>query len=751
MAQNSLSALLRDHRLRRDLTIEALAERSRVSERTISDIERGISVAPHRATITAIAEGLGLDETDSDSLQRVARAQRRAPSNSDRAIALAPHRLADFTGRGTEIARVLTLLSTDRTAPIPTVVISGAPGFGKTTIALEVLDRVGTEAPKLFVDLDGFSPRPLTPLEVLNALLAQLPESAAPVPPTSLDEAVTRWASAAARSRPIVLLDNAAHESQIEPVLSTTDVGALLVTSRRTLAALPGAAHVNLGSLDPGESVLLLERLIPEFQRTPDDLRALAELADRVPLALRIVGNRIASRPAWTTEDFVARLREEGTRLRQLVAGDLAVESAVALSYDFLEPDTAALFRAISVVDGGPFDARLAAAAVGGERAESERRLDDLTDLGMVEARGGDRYRLHDLLRLYARARLEDEVGTEGVRERETALRAWLLGSLERAGAWFEPNRSTDAPSAVGMSFADAETAGAWVRSESAHWWPALQSVAQSGGNDTVVDVADALHWLSDVWLQWGHWYELFSLAVSAAEALGDKRLEAMHLGYVAWTEMNELADLPAAAATAQRALAAADLADDDEQRAWANFYIASTGRLLSTGEPAATAAKEAVRQFHTVGDQVGEAQAILVLSQIRSGQGEAALTVRELREFLPQVRSGTAGVVRDITEFSIYQALATAHRELGELPEAIRSATDALALARRMGDVARVVAALRTRISVHIAAADSAAAEVDIATALEILGGDSGEAFASSQRALVEDLRAQLHPDRQP
>ena len=745
MAESPLADLLRDHRQRRDLTIEVLAERSRVSERTISDIERGVSLAPHRATIAAITDGLGLDESEAAELLRAARRQRRTPSETARVAALAPHRLADFTGRDEEIARVLALLDADRGAPAPLVVISGAPGFGKTTVALEVLDRVETGAEKLFVDLDGFSPRPLSALEVLNALLVQLPDGVGPVPPATLDEAVSRWTVATSHHPPIVLLDNAAHESQVLPVLSVKSAG-VLVTSRRNLAALEDATRIGLDPLGEDASVRLLERLIPEFQREPEDLTVLAELADRVPLALRIVGNRIASRPAWRTGDFIARLRSEGTRLRQLVAGDLAVESAVSLSYDFLEPRTAELFRAISVIDGGTFDARLAAATIGADPVDSESRLDDLTDLGMLEARGGDRYRLHDLLRLYARSRLEEEVGDVGLVERIENVQRWLLGSLERAGAWYEPGRSANEPSAHGTSFADQESAGSWVRRESMHWWPALQSAAARGDHATVVDVADALHWLSDIWLQWGHWYDLFSLAVASAEALGDKQLEATHLGYVAWTEMEERADMPGALKTAQRALAAADLADDDRQRGWANFYITSAHRLMEQREPAAAAAKLAIAQFHAVGDSDGEAQALLQLAHVRSEQGEAELTIRELQAFLPQIRAGgMSPLVQNITEFSLRRTLSVAYRELAQWDRALDELTTALQIAREMNDVGRTLTVLRGRIAIHVAAKDAAAADAAVDEAFDILGDDVGEAFMNSQRMLVQELRAQL------
>ena len=151
-------------------------------------------------------------------------------------------------------------------------------------------------------------------------------------------------------------------------------------------------------------------------------------------------------------------MRTSEDRLRLLVAGDLAVETAISLSYDELDPRTAALFRWISLIDGRTFGAHLAAAAArSADLAEVESRLDDLTDLGMLEARGGDRYRLHDLMRLFGRSKLRMTVGPDEIARRRDHVRSWLLGSLERAGAWYEPMREPTALGRTGRGFVSAE------------------------------------------------------------------------------------------------------------------------------------------------------------------------------------------------------------------------------------------------------------------------------------------------------
>lgn len=726
-------ARLRELRLAADLTLESLAERSGVSERTISDIERGISVAPRRGTLDALAVGLALDDTQRQLFLRTARAVRRAAEGGQSSSSFAPQRVSDFTGRHDELASALGLLEADvnGATSAPAVLLTGPPGFGKTTIAWEMLSRVAERWTRtLFVDLDGFSALPLTPLQVLSALLRQLPGSELKTP-TTVADAVRMWRAATASTPVAVLLDNAASESQVRAVLGVAPGNAIVITSRRSLAGLEDVRRMLLGPLDRAESVRLLEHLIPESQRDPRSLGGLAAVCEGIPLALRIVGNRIASRPSWRAAEFLVRLQSEEDRLRLLVAGDLAVEAAISLSCDDVEPETARLFRAISIIDGGTFDARLAAAIVGGDLDETEARLEDLTDLGLLEARGGDRFRLHDLLRLFALARLRDEVGKAGVRDSRNRQREWLLTTLRGAGAWFEPTREGEA--IVGRSsFPDQDMAGAWIRREVGHWWPALQQAAALGDHALVVDVADSLHWFSDVWIQWGVWHEFFSLAVTSARALGDTLMEATHLGYVAWTEIVELGDFDHALITAHSALAVAEAIGDDTQQGWAHYYVAWAHWKLERFAEGVVDARSSAACFRRAGNDGDLALAVVMLATLLQAQGKHEEGIREVEEVLSAItdnRRQGRGLAGRIAEYSTYIVLADSYLDLDRAGDAIHAASRALAIAEDLSDGARIAMSLRRRIRAHMSVGDAPRAEADIEAALEVLGSKEEDA----------------------
>lgn len=728
--------LLRSLRVGQNLTLEALASRSGVSVRTIGDLERGASISPQRRTVDALADGLGLDAADQHAFLRAARARPRAALASDGPGAISPHRVFDFSGRDAEIDEALAILYGPPAADPqrPALIISGAPGIGKTTVAIEILERGGRTSGhhNVFLGLDGFSSSPLTPLQVMTAMLRQLP-GAEQKPPADLGEARARWRAAVDIAPVTVLLDNVANEAQIRPILSICAGDVVVVTSRRSLAGLEGVRRLRLGPLRRQESISFLRRLIPQAVTDDDALGEVAGLCDDIPLALRVVGNRIASRPAWTVDDLLGRMRTSEDRLRLLVAGDLAVETAISLSYDELDPRTAALFRWISLIDGRTFGAHLAAAAVrSADLAEVESRLDDLTDLGMLEARGGDRYRLHDLMRLFGRSKLRMTVGPDEIARRRDHVRSWLLGSLERAGAWYEPMREPTALGRTGRGFVSAEAAAAWIRAEVEHWWPAYTEAAELGDDAVVCDVADALHWYSDIWMTWGNWHRFYSLAASAAQRLGDPAKEAAQLGYVAWAEIVEVGDREKAVITGRSALAAARRAGDSAQEGWAQYYIGWASWTLDRLVDADGAALAAIDAFTAAHETTGLENAQVLSSMIKGKRGQFLESIAATEATLARVRSTETSdsLTSIVTQYAACLDLIDAYVAVGRFEDAMRIGEAGIAIARSLNDDTRVLLMMRRHIRALIHAGEGEAAIAEADEALTLLGPGSSEAF---------------------
>lgn len=607
MAEWGVGAHLRAIRLDRGLTLEQLAEASGVSVRGISDIERGVRDRPRRSTIDVLCDAL---QADPATRRELAREQFRRARTESPAESVQPHRVRDFVGRDTEFRAISGHLAGASRDGLPrTVIVAGPPGVGKTALAIEATQRLREPGSlPLFLDLLGPNPalaRP--PLSVLQALLREVLDPQDGDPPATLDACVAKWQEMCAQRDRVIVLDNAAEEAQVRPVLAGGGVR-VVITSRRSLAGLEDVERIHLDPLASADSIRLLRDIVPPGQRTDRDITELARLCGDLPLALRIAGNRIASQPSQTAADFVRRLRSDDQRLRALVAGDLSAEAAFRLSYDDLGPFTARVFRNLCLSYGLMFDVPLVAVLMDTDPLDVEESLDELAELGLVEFIGQRRYRLHDLLRLFSLHELRREDEQSGA-QAQARLRGWLLSTAATAGTLFAPNAADGQPGRP-QWLTDRASADQWLRWNREQWWPAFQHAARNGHDREVVSVAEALHWYAPTWMAWNSWQAFYLVAVEAARRIHDKNLESTHLGYLAWASLVEQRDARTALEHAQQALLAAQDANNDLALGWACLYKGQALNSLGDHKDAVTALNDSALAFDRAGYIAGAAQA---------------------------------------------------------------------------------------------------------------------------------------------
>ncbi|MER6694119.1 helix-turn-helix domain-containing protein [Streptomyces minutiscleroticus] len=692
----ALGPLLRGLRHAAGMTLEELAEASGVSDRAIGDMERGRSRGPRARTVQALADALRLSPEDADRLLGAARDGRRRvyrEKDGSRGLCDLPPRVADFTGREEELAWLARDGGAD--AGARAAIVSGGPGLGKTSLVVQAAHHRAGRFPggRFHVDLRGLDPRPLSPHDALARLLKSLGVREDDLP-SDPDERTVLLRRTVRDRNLLVILDNAADEAQVRPLLPGEGACTFWVTSRRALTGIEHARRLALAPLPAGAAASLLAGITAgRPTRTPASdpaaLARIAELCGGLPLALRIAGNRLVSRPSWSAANLADRLAAEDLRLDRLAAGDLRVKSAFTLSYEQLTRPARLLFRRLSLVPGPDFSPALGAALTGLPLDRVEQMLDELVELGLLDPAVDDRARFHDLVRLYAHQRLVEEE-TAGAREAaRTAMNAWLLATARAAGQWFEP-RVTPPPAPGGLAdLTDRQTAEAWLRTESANWFAALQDAAAAGQWRTVVDVAESMHWFSDRWAFWGHWHTVYRLARTAARALGDPALEATHANYLSWAYTYCLRRPGDGLAVALEAAELARTAGDTVQEAWALAYAAYAGRWLGKFDRALPWAERAAELFALAGDKEGHPQALITLARhqhaLRRFQ-ESLDVMNRVVDLVTDPRTAPAPHIADYTAMNASAGAARALLGLGRWRDAVRAADRALALDPRVG-----------------------------------------------------------------
>jgi DNA-binding SARP family transcriptional activator len=350
------------------------------------------------------------------------------PSRSQPARHLVPQLLpadiGDFTGREEQVRQARRHLLATAGDPariaVPIVAMDGQGGVGKTSIALHAAHGLVSHFPdgQLFADLHGNS-RALTPVEVLGRFLRAFGLSGSQIP-DGIEERAEVYRGLLSGRKVLVLLDDAASEAQVAPLLPGSPTAAVLITSRRRLAGLAGAAHVDVDVFDASGSVELFAR-IAGLQRVTLEPRATAqvtEMCGHLPLALRIAGARLSARPHWSIQQMADRLCDETRRLDELRYGDLAVRASISLSYEGVSEQARRLLRRLAILDAPLISAWVAAALLDEPFSSAQDLLDELVSAHLIEI-ADDRYRFRDLTRLFARERLAAE---EPAFSRKTAL-----------------------------------------------------------------------------------------------------------------------------------------------------------------------------------------------------------------------------------------------------------------------------------------------------------------------------------------
>lgn len=337
----------------------------------------------------------------------------RSDSDGHRAhaltLAVAPDTLPlaplGFSGRDAELA-TLTGMLTDDPAPRP-VLVTGGAGVGKTALVLQAADCLRDDFPGGLLYADLADEPSTTPEMVLGRLLTAL-GTPADAMPSGLAERVNLYRARLARRRVLVILDNAATEAQIIPLLPTGSSSTALITSRFALGLTTVRTFV-LHELSRTQGLQMLvatvgrARVLPEWE----DAGIVADHCSGIPLALRAVACRMTARPHWTFARMLARISDEQRRLELVSYQSLDMRASLDLTFEQLDTTAATLFRELGrqAPSGADF---IAPDQPGLSPDELEDAMDRLVDAYLLSEVGRDDtdralYRMLDIHRIYAK------------------------------------------------------------------------------------------------------------------------------------------------------------------------------------------------------------------------------------------------------------------------------------------------------------------------------------------------------------
>jgi tetratricopeptide (TPR) repeat protein/transcriptional regulator with XRE-family HTH domain len=734
----SLATVLKQLRVDAGMTQEELAEAATISTRTVSDLERGVNRTARRQTARLLASALGLDGTLGDQFEKLA-SGRPLPSRAEpgtaqswtgiRATQTLPRRIAGFTGRRSEMTRLLAIAAADKTATA--CAICGMAGVGKTAFALQAAHLLAERFPdgQIYLPLYAHSPvrEPTSPAEALAGLLLTAGLGADQIPPDA-DARSRLWRDMVADKRLLLVLDDAAGHEQIMPLLPGTPGSLVLLTSRLRMTALADLQTLSLDTLSDQESAELLARLADRPDIDPSDPASaeVARMAGHLPLAISMIARRLHYHPTWTCRQVADDMAAASSRLGLMRAENLSVAVAFNMSYQRLPAALQRTFRRLGLFPGIDMNACAVAALAGTDLDDAQAGLEDLYDQHLLKEIAPGRYQLHDLIREHAmdKARRGDP---DVRREALQRLADYYFHATRLAAAALDPTGLSSVPDLRRAPIRRAPelltpgSAVRWFAAERENLVAIVLDASRRGDDTTVIAVAAAMHTFLRRYGQWGQAMTLHGLALASSLRQADPLAEA-----IALTNRGTLQQLTGDYAAAMddlgravklfkeqcnyagEALAANEMGAVQERTGRLDDAIASHRRALAlyggldhqagkatsldrlgvvwqtrgNYQAAYASHSRALRLYRDVGYRQGEAGALNRLGAVCSATGDYLAAVASHEQALVIYRE----IGYSLGEAAALNRLGAALQATGENARAAQSVQAALQLFRRLG-----------------------------------------------------------------
>ncbi|WP_285547085.1 tetratricopeptide repeat protein [Streptomyces lavendulae] len=381
--------------------------------------------------------------------------------------------VSDFVGRNVEIDEVLARLASSSSGA--TVVLSGLGGIGKTALATRVA-RIAAErgifpGGVVSIDLRGYDAEPASwvyPHQIYGPTLRALGvDEIDPAPENHGPQFHSELGRLAKANLPVLLLlDNVRDLDQVLTVIPSSGVHRVIVTSRNAIAPLlPGSDSLRLDVLPSDDAVDLIE-VRSRRRLTQSDAKDLANICDRLPLALSIVGSILASDPDLSAGELTQELLDESERLAGLQHEDVAVRAAFQRSYARLTDLNARAFRFLSLNPGSDISVDSAALLLDVQSLAAKRVLRGLLNCHLIESgHASGRWVMHDLVRLYAAEQAERFDSSEARHAAQVRLLDYLARRSSCASEWINKQPITRPPE----GFSSRAAAMDWFAAEASN------------------------------------------------------------------------------------------------------------------------------------------------------------------------------------------------------------------------------------------------------------------------------------------
>ncbi|MFD0202453.1 MULTISPECIES: AfsR/SARP family transcriptional regulator [Saccharothrix] len=624
-----------------------------------------------------------------------ARAERGEPASS------LPSRPGGFTGRDAELAAIEAVAATpgERRA----VWVSGAPGVGKTGLAVEAAHRLRDRFPdgQLLVRLNGFTPN-LSPVTVSDALTQLLVELGVPPEqiPSSVNRKFTLYQTELYGTRTLVVLDNARSPEQVRPLLPEAS-GCLAVVTSRRMGEPDTGEHVRLSPLPPEDAFALFRALVgpSRLHGRSAGVSGVVERCGYLPMPIRLAAAVFRRHDRWPLEHLLRLLEESGPWRADTDADGTA---AVRVSYQQLDGPQREVFRLFGHLPGPDLDVVGAAALADRDVTGVRAVLDDLHEVCLLEEVAPERYRMLDPLKEFAAAEPSPSTPTERADALLRLLDFYLVGLVDAVGTAYPFDRAqlpaVHRTSRVVPVFADRRDATAWIAAERDNLVAAIRHAVEHDLPGHAWRLAVLIWRHFHTTSRFEDWVETMELAHGVVSAEPDEDYGRAHVMLRLATAYDRVGRLADALDLATRALAVWRRLGDVPGEAATLCAIAIPLMELGRHDEAIEHFEVALEKYGRCGDLRGQGHALSMLGMLNEERGDLDVALRRHLAAVPLLREvdHRQGLAHALNN------LGSVQQRLGLADEALAAHAEAFELARELGDDCLAAYALNYTGNVH-------------------------------------------------
>ncbi|MFF5430234.1 tetratricopeptide repeat protein [Streptomyces griseofuscus] len=583
-------------------------------------------------------------------------------------------------GRESEISVGLEALRRADGGGRAAVVVTGAPGIGKSDVALRMSRLAAEQYPdgQFHINLALSTGSTDLVASILHALFPSEPPL-----PDRRDQQLALLRTTLANRRVLLLVDDVISEEALLEIVSIDGPFALVGTSRLKLSGLSGLVRfIDLGPLPAAPSEELVRSVAGPGRLTDEQTAVLSAACAGHPLALHIAAAHLARRPRVNADRYLSEITNPDRSVKALVAGQTALRPVLQQSFDALDRDQAQVFSALGVLPHMSFTIDVAAAGIAqppldeisdDDLTDMATLLDSLVELSLIEQIDDDRFVMHEIQHRFARLTSASWSGTQRanvVRHACLVTAVRVRSSTDAIGFLDEEATVPAEGSAEALRSLDADRPGAVALVEVARQYEAW---------DQLLLLAFVLTEHLRVTSYWKELDRVYKCVQDAGELTGDanwratalynQALVAGHLG-----ESQEAVDLYNRCAETARAANDAD-----------HLFMAQLGLgtlLINLGRPrdAIEYLRNGLHYWRTVGHHEALALGLGNLGQAYLAVGQTRRAEKYLRNSRSLIRSSGFG------EMFATRRIARLLRSTGRLAEAGEESVRDIERARSIG-----------------------------------------------------------------